>query len=103
MLSVKSRVKPQPSIIDNIRDPSGRIEARCAVLAKCEAERCRATTKLALRLLALTAVRPGEFGRGRSAELEGLDDEAPVGCIPASNACTYCCPVVLQLVLETHA
>jgi hypothetical protein len=103
VLSAQPRVKPQQFIIDGVRDPSGRIEARCAVLAKCEAERCRATTKLALRLLVLTAVRPGEFGRGRSAELEGLDDEAPVWRIPASNACTYCCPVVLQLVLETHA
>lgn len=73
------------------------------MLAKCKGERCRATTKLALRLVALTAGRPGELGRGRSAEFEGLDDEAPVWRIPASNACRYCCSVVLQSVLETHA
>ena len=103
MLSAKPRVKPKQFIIDGIRDPPDRIEATCARLAKCEAERCCATTTLALRLVALPAVRPGELGLARSAEFEGLDDEAPIWRIPASNACRYCYSVVPQSVLETHA
>ena len=85
VLSAKPRVKPQPSIIDGIRDQPGRIEATRAMLARCEGERCRATTKLALRLLALTAVRPGELGGARWAEFEGLDGDAPIWRIPAAR------------------
>lgn len=85
VLSAKPRVKPQPSIIDGIRDQADRLVAVREMLAKCEAERCRATTKLALRLLALTAVRPGELGGARWAEFEGLDGTAPLWRIPAAR------------------
>jgi integrase len=72
-LNAKPRAKPQPSIIDGVRDQAERIEVVRTLLRKCEAERCRATTKLALRLIALTAVRPGELGGARWAEFEGID------------------------------
>jgi len=85
VLSAKPRVKPQPSIVDGIRDQDGRIEAAREMLAKCEAQRCRATTKLALRLLALTAVRPGELGGARWVEFEDLDGRAPLWRIPAAR------------------
>ena len=55
------------------------------MLAKCEAECCRATTKLALRLLALTAVRPVELSGARWVEFEGLDGKEPVWRIPAAR------------------
>ncbi|RYY05948.1 MAG: hypothetical protein EON55_24575 [Alphaproteobacteria bacterium] len=61
----KLRVKSQSSIIDGIREQADRMAATSEMLVKCEAERCRATTKLALRLLALTAVRPGKLGGAR--------------------------------------
>jgi integrase len=84
-LSAKPRVKPQPSIIDGLRDQGARIAATREMLEKCEAERCRATTKLALRLLALTAVRPGELGGARWAEFEHLDGQEPLWRIPAAR------------------
>lgn len=84
-LSAKPRVKPQPSIIDGLRDQPARIDATRTMLEKCEAERCRATTKLALRLLALTAVRPGELGGARWAEFEDLDGKEPLWRIPAAR------------------
>lgn len=82
-LSAKPRTKPQPSIVDGLRTPSERLDAVRDMLAKCEAERCRATTKLALRLLALTAVRPGELGGARWDEFEDLDSTEPLWRIPA--------------------
>lgn len=53
------------------------------VLAAGEAQSAFAVTKLALRLLALTAVRPGELRGMRWAEVEGLDTSAPIWRIPA--------------------
>jgi integrase len=53
------------------------------MLVDCEAERCRAHTKLALRLLALTAVRPNEIHGARWDEFEDLDGEEPLWRIPA--------------------
>lgn len=65
--------KKQPAIV-SLKD------AR-QMLIDCEAERCRAGTKLALRLLALTAVRPGELRAARWAEFEKVsftsEDPAP--------------------------
>jgi integrase len=55
------------------------------VLIDAEAERCRAVTKLALRFLALTSVRPGELRGARWAEIEDLDGTAPLWRIPAAR------------------
>ena len=81
-LNAKPRTKPQPSIIDGVRDQESRIAIVRELLTKCEAERCRATTKLALRLIALTAVRPGELGGARWAEFEGIDWSDPRAAAP---------------------
>lgn len=53
------------------------------LIINCDAERCRAQTKLALRLIALTAVRPNELHGARWSEFEGLDGPAPLWRIPA--------------------
>lgn len=59
------RSKPQPAITD--------LKAVQQMLVDAEAERCRASTKFALRFLALTAVRPGELRGARWHEFEGID------------------------------
>lgn len=55
------------------------------LLLDAEAERCRASTKLALRLLALTAVRPGELRFAAWDEFENLDGPEPLWRIPAAR------------------
>lgn len=72
-LSPKPRSKRQPSIIDRLPNQNARLTAVRQVLIDCEAERCRAVTKFALRFLALTSVRPGELRFGQWAEIEGVD------------------------------
>lgn len=74
-LPKKPKAKPQPAItkLDDLRQ----------LLICCEAERCRAPTKLALRLIALTAVRPNELHAARWSEFEGLDGPEPLWRIPA--------------------
>ena len=52
------------------------------VLKAGEEREAFAVTKLALRLLALTAVRPGELRGMRWAEVEGLDGSSPLWRIP---------------------
>lgn len=84
-LRKKPRAKKQPSVIDRIRDYDAQVDAVRTMLAKCDAERCRASTKLALRLLALTAVRPNEVQSARWDELEGLDGPNPLWRIPAAR------------------
>tara|TARA_R110000787_G_scaffold32357_14_gene85497 strand:+ start:8557 stop:9912 length:1356 start_codon:yes stop_codon:yes gene_type:complete len=76
-LSPKPRARRQPALIDldSIRD----------MLAACERERSRAGTKLALRLLALTAVRPGELRHARWEEFEDIDGDEPLWRIPAAR------------------
>ena len=69
----KPRSKKQPSIIDGVRDQDDRLAAIRKLLADCDAERCRAGTKLALRFIALTAVRPGELRFASWDEIEGVD------------------------------
>ncbi len=71
------RAKPQPAILDFHKLQQMLIDA--------EAERCRASTKLALRLLALTAVRPGELRFAEWQEFEGLDGDEPLWRIPAAR------------------
>lgn len=61
------------------------LDALRQMIVMCEAERCRAQTKLALRLLALTAVRPNELHGARWAEFEDLDGPDPLWRIPAQR------------------
>lgn len=81
-LRPKPRSKKQPAI-------TGFKEVQ-QMLLDCEAERCRASTKLAMRFLALTAVRPGELRGARWAEFEGIDwktgaTKDPLWRIPAER------------------
>ncbi|MCY1672148.1 integrase arm-type DNA-binding domain-containing protein [Novosphingobium sp. SL115] len=73
----KPKAKAQPAIIH--------LPKLRQLLVDCEAERCRAPTKLALRLIALTAVRPNEIHGARWDEFEDLDGEAPLWRIPAGR------------------
>lgn len=79
------RSKKQPSVIDRIRDHGDQIKAVQTMLASCEAERCRANTKFALRLLALTAVRPNEIQEAEWSEIEDLYGPEPLWRIPAAR------------------
>jgi integrase len=76
-LSPKPRARRQPALTD--------LDSMRTMLAACEAERSRAGTKLALRLLALTVVRPGELRHARWQEIESLDSEEPTWRIPAAR------------------
>jgi len=71
------RSKPQPALIE--------LKAVQQMLIDAEAERCRALTKLALRFLALTAVRPGELRFAAWEEFEDLDGAEPLWRIPAAR------------------
>lgn len=84
-LKDKPRSKKQPSIIDRVQGHDAQLAALRQMLIDCEAERCRASTKLALRFLALTAVRPNELHGARWGEFEGLDGPAPLWRIPAAR------------------
>ena len=55
------------------------------MLRKVEAEPAYAVTKLAFRMLALTAARPGELRAMEWRELEQLDSAAPIWRVPASK------------------
>lgn len=70
------RTRAQPAIVD--------LDGVKTMLTTAEAERCRAGTKLALRLLALTAVRPGELRFARWAEFD-LNGDEPLWTIPAER------------------
>jgi integrase len=59
-------------------------EAR-ALLSKSEAEPGQPLVKIASRLLALTAVRPGIIRLAQPGELEGLDGAEPIWRIPAAK------------------
>jgi len=72
-LAPKPRAKKQPAIVDGQRSLEDRITAIRQVIIDAEAERCRAITKFALRLLALTATRPGEIRFASWHEFEGID------------------------------
>jgi integrase len=67
----------QPAIID-----LGRLRK---MILDAEEDHARPVTRLALRLLALTAVRPNELRGSRWEEFEGLNGEAPLWRIPASR------------------
>lgn len=78
-------VRHQPSIIDGLGNQESRLTAIRQLLIDCEAERCRAQNKLALRLLAMTAVRPGELAGARWKEFSHLEGTYPLWTIPAAR------------------
>jgi integrase len=89
-LSPKPRATKQPSVVDGQRTLDDRIRAIRQVLIDVEAERCRAVTKFAMRLIALTATRPGEIRFAAWSEFEGFDWRAgtakePLWRIPATR------------------
>jgi integrase len=67
----------QPAITD--------LDKASEMLAKAEVEPAHPVTKLALRILALTAVRPGTLATTPWAEWADLDADAPVWKIPAER------------------
>ena len=67
----------QPAITD--------LDQARAMLAKAEAEPAHPVTKLALRILALTAVRPGTLTATPWSEWADLDQNEPVWQIPAER------------------
>lgn len=79
------RSKKRPSIVDRIKDQEDQVKAVRKLLRDCDDERCRATTKFALRLLMLTAVRPNELEHAEWCELEDLDGPEPTWRIPAAR------------------
>lgn len=76
-LPKKPRTKQQPALVT--------LTGVRQILIDCEAERCRAPTKFALRFLALTAVRPGELHAARWSEFEDLYGDEPLWRIPAAR------------------
>jgi integrase len=77
--------KKQPSVIDKIRDHDEQVAAVRKMLGDCDEQRCRAATKLALRLLAFTAVRPNEINNAEWSEIEGIGTNEPLWRIPAAR------------------
>lgn len=68
------------------RQPAFRsIEDARDLLRKCEADPGQHLVKIASRLLAITAVRPGIIRLAQREELEDLDGSAPIWRIPASK------------------
>lgn len=61
------------------------IAKAAAVLRKVEASPAYATTRLASRLLALTAARPGVVRLAEASEFEDLDGPAPIWRVPAEK------------------
>jgi integrase len=85
VLQTAPRARKQPSIVDGTQDNAERLRRVRKLLADVEAERTRAGTKFAMRLLALTAVRPGEIAGAEWTEFEDLDGPAPLWRIPAAR------------------
>lgn len=77
--------KKQPSITDGKRVLEDQIKAIRQVIIDCEAERCRIVTKLALRFIAITIVRPGELRYGHWSEFQDLGGKEPLWDIAPSR------------------
>nr|WP_240511242.1 integrase arm-type DNA-binding domain-containing protein [Novosphingobium panipatense] len=84
-LKDKPKTRKQPSIVDGKRGPDEQLAALRQMMVDCEAERCRASTKFALRFIALTAVRPNEIHGARWDELHDLEGDDPRWVIPAAR------------------
>jgi integrase len=81
-----------------------------AVLLACDAADGAAIIKLAMRLLALTAVRPGELAGAAWSEFEDLDGDAPLWRIPKErmkgelgSQAEHLVPLSLQAVVTINA
>ena len=72
-----ARSRRYPALLD--------LKAARQFLIALEAEPCQPATKLASRLLALTAVRPGNIRFAMRDEFEGLDTRDPIWRIPAAK------------------
>lgn len=79
------RSKRQPSVVDRVRGHEGQVLAMRKMLGDCDAVRCRALTKLAQRLCALTAVRSNEIRFAVWDEFEDMDGLEPLWRIPAAR------------------
>lgn len=73
----------RPHIKEGRRPAIISLDGARKVLADVEEQPGHPATKLAHRLLALTAVRPGEARAAEWVEFEGLDGESPVWRVPA--------------------
>jgi integrase len=71
-----------PMKIAGLRPALTTIEEARQIIAACDAADGTANVKLAMRLLALTSVRPGEVLGAAWDEFEGLDGDAPLWRIP---------------------
>lgn len=71
------RKRKQPALV--------KLEEARAFLIRFEAEPAHPTTKLASRLLALTAARPGMVQMAELMEFEDLDGEEPIWRVPAAK------------------
>ncbi len=79
-------VKPALATIDRKRQPAITDLAQAReMLAKAEAIPAHPATRLALRFLALTSVRPGEVRAAAWSEFEELDGAEPIWRIPAER------------------
>ena len=68
-----------------LRPAVTKLAAAQRVLAKTEGQSAYAVTKLAARLLALTAARPGVIRMAAPQEFEGLDTASPIWRVPAAK------------------
>lgn len=75
--TAQATTRKQPAIVDLT-------EAR-EILHATDATQSRTTTKLAMRLLALTAVRPSVILRAPWAEFDTVDPERPIWTVPAAR------------------
>jgi integrase len=71
-----------PMKVAGLRPALTTIEEARQIIADCDAADGTANIKLAMRLLALTSVRPGELVGAAWGEFEGLDGDAPLWRIP---------------------
>ena len=71
-----------PMKLAGLRPALTTIDEAHQIIADCDAADGTANIKLAMRLLALTGVRPGELVGAAWDEFEGLDGEAPLWRIP---------------------
>lgn len=85
LLKPVPRARHQPAITDGLADQHQRLAAIRELIRQCEIERCRAETKFANRLIALTAVRPGALAGARWSEFHELDGDTPTWIIPSER------------------
>lgn len=85
VLKKKPKVRNQPSIMDGLDDQEERLKAVRKLLEDVEATPSRAQNQLAMRLMALTAVRSTAFNGAKWTEFRDLGGSKPTWVIPASR------------------